>query len=327
MNILVTGGTGFIGSYFVPMLIKEGHNVRLLVRNSEKARKLFGDSCEYHEGDVTDKASLQGCCKDIDVVFHLVAKSGNELPSEENFKVFRKINVEGTKNLLEQCQDIKRFVYISSTAAMGLIKDNPISEKSECKPYLPYQVTKYEVEELLREKFKQGFPAIIVRPTKVYGINENGYTYLTLAKLIKKHMFIKIGKGHNYTSNIYVTDFAQALVKLVDKGKLGETYIVTSNESIDFLESGKIIADVLGERYRVIKISSAIMIFAASIEEKLFTLLRKRPIVTKRNIEMTINDRIYDISKAKNDLGYEPEMSMEEGIRTVISWYKEIGAI
>ena len=85
MRILVTGGTGFIGGYFVPMLLKEGHQVRLLVRNEAKARKQFGDKCEYHVGDVTNKDSLKGCCEGIDVVFHLVAKSGNELPSKENF--------------------------------------------------------------------------------------------------------------------------------------------------------------------------------------------------------------------------------------------------
>lgn len=327
MNILVTGGTGFIGSYFVPMLIKEGHKVRLLVRNSEKARTLFGDSCEYHEGDVTDKASLRGCCKDIEIVFHLVAKSGNDLPNEKNFKEYRRINVEGTKNILEECRDIKRFIYVSSTAAMGLVKDNPISEKSVCNPYLPYQVTKYEVEELLRKRVKEGFPAIIIRPTKVYGINEPSYSYMTLAKLVKKHMFVKIGKGHNYTSNIYVTDFAQALVNMVKLGNIGETYIVTSEKSIDFIETGRIIANTLGEKLRVIHLPAKMMVVFAGIEEHLFLFLGKKPIVTKKNIEMTINDRIYDISKAKNEIGYVPQVSMQDGIKKVTEWYRSKGLI
>lgn len=323
MRILVTGGTGFIGGYFVPMLLEQGHKVRLIVRNEENARKLFGDKCEYFVGDVTDKESIKGCCTGIDIVFHLVAKSGNELPTKENFEKFRKINVGGTDNILSECGDIRKFIYVSSTAAMGLVKDNPITEKSHCAPYLPYQVTKYEVEEMIREKCKKGFPGIIVRPTKVYGINETGYNYLTLAKLIKKGIFFKIGNGHNYTSNVYVSDFAQALAKLVDKGVSGETYIITSNESIDFIESGKIIADELGVKIRIIKIPAWFMIIAAMIEERLFIMLGKKPIVTKRNIEMTIQDRVYDISKAKEEIGYAPEISMEQGIRTVIRWYKE----
>lgn len=327
MRILVTGGTGFIGGYFVPMLLNEGHQVRLLVRNEQKAKKQFGDKCEYHVGDVTNKDSLKGCCEGIDIVFHLVAKSGNELPSKENFDTFRKINVGGTENIISECGEIKKFIYVSSTAAMGLVKDNPITEKSKCDPYLPYQVTKFEVEELIREKCKDGFPGIIIRPTKVYGINEREYNYLTLAKLVKRGTFLKIGSGHNYTSNIYVSDFAQALTRLVDGGVIGETYIATSNESIDFIESGKIIAEELGVKLRVIKVPAWFMIFATTIEEQVFTLLGKKPIVTKRNIQMTVQDRIYDISKIKTETGYNPEVSMEQGIRTVIKWYKGKGLI
>lgn len=327
MKILVTGGTGFIGGYFIPMLLESGHDVRLLVRNEEKARKRFGSKCSYHIGDVTDVKSIAGCCEGVDIVFHLVAKSGNEAPTKENFAEYRKINVEGTKNLLAECKGIKKFIYVSSTAAMGLVKDNPITEQSICKPYLPYQVTKFETEELIRAKCREGFPGIIVRPTKVYGINEPSFSYLTLAKLVRKGMFLKIGKGHDYTSNVYVSDFAQALTNLVDNGVTGETYIITSPESIDFIESGKIIADVLGVRLKVLRVPAWLMIAAAAIEEKIFVMLGKTPIVTKRNIIMTIHDRIYDISKAKREIGYEPRMSMEEGIRTVVGWYKEKGLL
>ena len=323
MKILVTGGSGFIGGYFVPMLLEQRHQVRLLVRNEEKARKLFGDKCEYHVGDVTDKKSLKGCCKGIDIVFHLVAKSGNELPTKENFEIFRKINVGGTENLLAECGEIKKFIYVSSTAAMGLVNDNPITENSKCEPYLPYQITKYEAEELIRQKCKEGFPGIIVRPTKVYGINEPNYSYLTLAKLVKKGMFFKIGNGRNYTSNVYVSDFAQSLVKLVDGGVIGETYIITSSSSIDFIESGRIIAEELNVKLRIIKVPAWFMVFASTVEERFFILIGKTPIVTKRNILMTITDRVYDISKAKKEIGYEPKMSMEQGIRTVIRWYRE----
>ena len=327
MKILVTGGTGFIGSYFIPMLLEKRYKVRLLVRDINKAKKQFGESCEYFIGDVTEKDSLIGCCDGVDIVFHLVAKSGNEIPTKENFEIFRKINVEGTKNLIAECRNINKFIYVSSTAAMGLVKENPITEQSKCSPYLPYQVTKYEVEELIRKKCAEGFPGIIVRPTKVYGINEREYNYLTLAKLVKKGMFFKIGNGHNYTSNVYVTDFAQALTNLVELGVIGETYIITSEKSIDFIDSGKIIAEELGVKLRIIKVPSWFMIFAAAIEEKFFIMINKKPIVTKRNIEMTIQDRIYDISKAKDDINYNPCTTMEQGIRTVIRWYKDKGLI
>lgn len=326
MKVLVTGGTGFIGTYFVPMLLQRGYSVRLLVRDKAKAVEKFGDSCEYFVGDVTDRQSLNGCCEGIDIVYHLVAKSGNELPTENNFKIFRDINVGGTKNLLEECDGIQRFIYISSTAAMGLVRDNPITEQSKCTPYLPYQVTKYEVEELLRKKYQDnGFPVIIVRPTKVYGIGNT--SYLTLARLVKKGLFVKIGGGHNYTSNVHVTDFARALTMLADHGKLGETYIITSEKSIDFIESGQIIADALNTKLRVIKLPAWLMRCASSIEEKTFIAVGKTPIVTRLNIEMTLQDRIYDISKARNEIGFVPSVSMQEGIKESIAWYVQTGIL
>ena len=327
MKILVTGSTGFIGSYFIPMLLHQGHTVKLLVRNEEKARKLFGNTCDYHIGDITDRSSLKGCCDGIDIVFHLVAKSGNDLPTKENFEIFRKINVEGTENIIAECTNVKKFIYVSSTAAMGLVKENPISEKSKCNPELPYQVSKYEAENLIRKKCKDNSPGIIVRPSKVYGVNETNYTYLTLAKLVKKGFFLKIGNGHNYTSNIYVHDFARFLVCLVDNGRIGETYIVSSDKSIDFIESGKIIADELGIQLRVVKISPYIMLMASSILERIFTILGRKPVVTRRNIQMTLQDRVYDVSKVKREVGFTPEVSMEEGIRKVIRWYKKKGIV
>lgn len=327
MKILVTGSTGFIGSYFIPMLLHQGHTVKLLVRNEEKARKLFGNTCDYHIGDITDRSSLKGCCDGIDIVFHLVAKSGSDLPTKENFEIFRKINVEGTENIIAECTNVKKFIYVSSTAAMGLVKENPISEKSKCNPELPYQVSKYEAENLIRKKCKDNFPGIIVRPSKVYGVNETNYTYLTLAKLVKKGFFLKIGNGHNYTSNIYVHDFARFLVCLVDNGRIGETYIVSSDKSIDFIESGKIIADELGIQLRVVKISPYIMLMASSILERIFTILGRKPVVTRKNIQMTLQDRVYDVSKVKREVGFTPEVSMEEGIRKVIRWYKKKGIV
>lgn len=329
MNILVTGGTGYIGEYFIPELIKQGHDVSLLVRNIEKAKKLFGNNCKYVIGDVTDKKSIRKCCDNIDIVYHMVAKVGNQLPGNEELMSFRAVNVEGTKNIIRESKksSVSKFIFVSSIAAMGIVKETPITEKSPCNPYLPYQVTKYEAEKYINSEIKDGFPAIIVRPTKVYGVGEHEYSYLTLAKLCKKGIFPKVGKGKNYTSNIYITDFVQALLKLVDNGKLGETYILTSADSIGFTEAGKVIAKALGKQVRIISIPTGLMIVAATVEEKLFLKLGKKPIVTRKNVEATVSDRIYDITKACSEIGYGPMISNKNGIYSVIKWYQEKGLV
>jgi dihydroflavonol-4-reductase len=166
-----------------------------------------------------------------------------------------------------------------------------------------------------------------VRPTKVYGVGEHEYSYLTLAKLCKKGVLPIVGKGQNYTSNIYITDFVKGLVQLVQYGSFGETYILTSNESIAFMDSGKLIAKIIGKRIAIIPIPATVMVALAAVGEKLFLAINKKPIVTKLNIESTISNRVYDISKAKNELHYNPEVSLNEGITRTVKWYIKEGLV
>lgn len=330
MNILITGGTGFIGKHFIPELLKENHSIRLLVRNIDKAKKLFGDTCEYFVADINDKEALKGCCENIDIVYHMVAKVGNELPTEETLKQFRKVNVDGTKNIMEEAKkaNIKKFIFVSSIAAMGIVREDVITEKSKCTPYLPYQISKYEAEQMLLEEYeKTNFPVVIIRPTKVYGVGENEYSYLTLAKLCKKHVFPRVGAGKNYTSNVYVTDLVQALVNLVNRGKLGEVYNITSENSIAFEDSAKVIAKELGIRIYFMFVPKSLMILAANVIETTFNKIGKKPPVTKKNVEATVTNRVYDITKANKDLDYYPKVKMEDGIRLVVRWYKDTGLV
>lgn len=330
MNILVTGGTGFIGEHFIPELLKEGHNVRLLVRNLKKAKKLFGDTCEYFVADVTDTNSLKGCCDNIDIVYHMVAKVGNELPSEKNYYEFKLINVIGTKNIMEEAKrcKIKKFIFISSIAAMGIVDECPISEKSLCKPYLPYQVSKYEAEKLLNEEFKKSnFPIVCVRPTKVYGVGEHEFSFLKLSKMCKKGFFIKISKRDSYISNIYISDFVAGLISTLHNGKIGETYILTSKSSICINDVCKIISNTLKRKVILLSIPEKILLIVSSLQERIFIKMGKIPIVTKKNIESMCKNRIYDISKAITELGFEPEVSMSEGIKNVVQWYIDTNKI
>jgi len=326
MNILVTGGTGLVGLHLIPVLLEQGHSVRILVRDRVKAIELLGNSCDIKIGDVTNKVSLIGCCDGIDFVYHMIAKVGNELPSDANFKEFRKVNVEGVQNIVEVARkaNVKRFIYISSIAAMGIVNEPLINEKSICSPYLPYQVSKYEGEQVVLDAYKKyGFPGINIRPTKIYGPGEREFTYLLLAKLCIKGFFPKIGNKMNFTSNVYISDLIQGLVQLVKTGNSGETYILTSNDSIGLCDSVRVIAKVLKKNVRFIYIPFWFMDVAANISERLFIMLGKKPIVTRRNIEATVADRVYDISKAKEELGYNPIVPMAEGIANTIRYYME----
>lgn len=324
MNILVTGGTGFIGRFFIPELLKEEHNVFLLVRNLKKAKEMFGDSVKYINGDITDKESLKDCCKDIDIVFHMVAKVGNQLPSEKVYEEFAKVNIIGTQNIVEEAKksNIKKFVYVSSVAAMGIVDESIITENSKCNPFLPYQKTKYEAEKFLLNEYENNkFPVIILRPTKVYGIGEPEFSYLTQVKLCNKGINFIIGIRENYISNICILDFVSALVKCIDNGKNGEVYIISGKGSISAKEFTEIISETLNKKVINVRVPKSIMIICAFFEERLFLLLRKKPLVTVRNIQAVSKDRIYDLSKSERDLCYIPQIDMKEGLRMMVNWY------
>lgn len=325
MKILVTGATGFIGSYLIPRLLEKNHHVRLLVRDVDKARKMFSNECEIIYGDITEKETLKECCDSIDIIYHMAALMGHDSPSPEAFQRFRLVNVEGVRNIIEEAKkvDIKKFIYISSTAALGLQKITVVNEKTVCKPYTPYQVSKREAELLvINEIEKNHFPAIIIRPSMIYGPGFKG-DFLTMAKVCKTGFFPKIGKGKNLSPALYITDLVSALADFTEKGRIGELYMLSSAESYSLKETATIIGKAIGKNIRFIYIPRGVAVLGAEILEHLSKLFKKKPIVTKRNILSVSQDRIIDITKVRREVGYKPEVPLSVGLPKSVQYFIE----
>lgn len=330
MNILIAGGSGFIGLMLADRFLQKGHRVRVLVRDVAKAQLFLDDRCEIFGGDITNKDSLIGCCDEIDVVYQMIAKVGNDLPSASTLERFRDVNVGGLDNICQEAikAGVKRFISISSIAAMGIVRCGIINEESPCEPYLPYQVSKREGELLVLKLIEeQNFPAMIVRPAKVYGYGEREYSYLKVAQLCKKGVFPKVGLGENLVSHCYITDLIDGLECCLENGNIGSTYIFASERSIGFNESARLIARLLGKNIIFIPIPKWVMVMTASIIEKMFTCIGKTSPLTARNVEATITDRIYDLTKIRTELRFVPKVTMEEGITKVIQYYKDLKII
>lgn len=327
MKILVTGGTGFIGKLLVPKLIQQGHDVYVLCRNLVKAKNILPNECKIIIGDITDKESLKNCCDGIDMVYQLVGLSGNELPSDYQFRRFRKVNVEGLRNIVEEAQTakVKRFIQISSIAAMGIVQKMPITGNSECEPYLPYQVSKREGELLILDKVKnEGFPAIIIRPAKVYGIGGED-TYQSIIKMCKKGIFPQIGKKDTLVSHCYIDDFIETLNLLTEKGKIGEIYNCATEKPIGFYESVTLIAKLMNKKVIMVPMPRWMMASMAYLIENVYNWIGKKPPVTRRNVIAATTDRIYDFTANKRDIGFVSSITMEEGIRRCVKYNKEKG--
>lgn len=327
-DVLVTGATGFIGSRLVRKLGAEGMRVRCLVRDPLGAAALFeGLDVELAEGDVTRPETLRGVVEGVGVVYHLAAIMGHDLPSEEAFARFRRVNVEGTRAIAEVCDDsgIERFVLASSTAAMGLLRDEVVREDTPVSPYTPYQVSKWEAEEVVREHARdRGLPAVVVRPSMVYGPGFRG-DFLTIAKVAKKGVFPRIGRSRNLSPALYIDDCVEALALAGTRGRPGETYLVSSEESYELDRVVRIIADALGVRVRFVPVPAWIALFGAWKLERAFGLVGKHPPVTSRNIRSTITDRVFDVSKAREELGFRQRVGIDEGLRRAVAHFREAG--
>ncbi len=326
MKILVTGATGFMGIRLVEALIKENHEVFALVRNIEKAKDVLHCACNLMEGDVTDKTSIEGMCDGIDVVYHLAALMGHDLPSESAFNKFRKVNVEGLKNVVFEAEraGVKRFIHVSSTAAFGLISEEVVDENTECKPYTPYQVTKYEGEKFVFGEIAKGFPAMIIRPTMVYGPGFKG-DFVTMGKACKTGFFPKIGKKENLFPALYIDDLIKVFVLLVDKAKTGELYLISSSRSYSLDETANILGKSMNKRVRLIYVPRGLAVFGAGVLEKAFLLIKKKPPVTQRNILSATTNRTVKIDKLCSQIGYVPETSLEVGLPRAVKYFVEKG--
>jgi len=326
LKILVTGATGFIGRHLVPCLIEKGYNITCLIRDDKKAGTIPSHSqVSFIHGDITHTHTLD-LDEDFEYVIHLAAMGHVSAASEEAYKQFVNINEIGTQNLiaaLSKSKNLKKFIHFSSTAAMGPIGTPILDESSFPAPRTPYQKSKYRSEQVVLDAFKSdGFPAVVLRPCMVYGPGGTG-EFHKFCKLFKKGHFPKVGCGDNLTPIVYVTDVVQATLLALEHSHAGETYIIASSESYPM---GMIRANIvknLGINPPYIYTPLWLALFAVKCLEILYSILGKTPIATTTNIKSTVVDRTFDITKARTQLGYVPQMPLEKGIETTVLWLKK----
>ena len=217
MKVLVTGATGFLGQNLVNRLIKDGYELRILVRNTRDIHRFQERSdLELFEGDLTDRRSLAGIASDIDAVCHLASVMGHAgtiAVSKREWEQFRLVNVQGTLNIAEIClgENVHKFVYISSTAAMGILNVHMVTESTKVHPETPYQVTKCESESVLLSLWRDhGLPVVVLRPSVFYGYGMVG-DLAKLVKFVQKGVLFKIGSGKNLFPLCHVRDVVSGL--------------------------------------------------------------------------------------------------------------------
>lgn len=293
--ILVTGATGFIGSAFVKKLFNSGKQVRILTRDKEKLKKLRG--VKVVQGDILNPASLKKALRDVDIVVHLAGLVSYSKPRSELFRV----NVEGTRNLLEACSDcdLKRFIFSSSVSVLGPTPiDEKVDEDSPYNPINPYGQSKMHAE---KDIMQADFPSIILRMAPIYGSGSPSW---------KKNLGL-LEKGfpipdvESKTHIVHISDVVQAFLLSLEKGS--GIYLIADKKPIKFLRLAEMLMENLEKKPKI-------------LPEWLIHLAARLAGMRPYLKVLTMN-RNYDISKARKELGYEPKANLEEEIKKMVDWY------
>jgi nucleoside-diphosphate-sugar epimerase len=329
MTVLVTGGTGFIGSHLVERLVSVGENVRCLVRKTSNTKFLESLGVELTYGDITDKNSLIPAVEGVEVVYHLAGIS--EVSQKIPYQIYEKYNVTGTLNVATLClkEDIKKFLNFSSVEAYSALGELntvlPIKETFPCNPTTYYGISKREAEQRLLDLYKEnGLPVTIIRPSVVYGPRDIQHGPFKLFRGISRGFFRIIGNGENLVSWTYIGNLVH-LSELAKNSKksIGEIYFAADEKPYTMNKICKIIAEEEEVSLSNLHIPLNISKFISIPLETIFKILNQEPLLSKSKIRFIASNYIYDVSKAKKDLGYTDQFSLREGVRLTVKWYKE----
>ena len=335
---LLTGATGFIGAHLVKDLVEKGARIKCLVRRSspEAAIKfLSGLGAELVYGDLTDRESLGEAVRGVDTVFHLGGGGRVDMPEDVCFRM----NVDGTRNLLEAClrQDgVERFIHVSTCGVMGNIQNPPADENYPYQPEnMAYSRAKTEAEKVALSYIDR-LPVIVIRFPLAYGAplidgdlaQIEGVTPMSMIfSAVKKGQWFYFGDGMTLIHCIHVDDIVRGLELAADKGRTGEVYILADEKAVPTKTLVEISARALNVPAPRRHIPLPVAMMMAMLLELDAKVTRSKPMLTREVVQGFAATRAFNTSKARRELGFSPTVSLEVGIRETVKCYQVKGYI
>lgn len=331
MNVLVTGGSGFIGTALSHRLLAAGHGVRILaLRNTDaesaNVEELVRRGAVFIEGSIDDSERRQEALAGADVVHHIAAVMREaDIPDS----AFWDINVSATKELVAECRDqgVARFVYCSTMGVTGDTRGTRVDETAPYRPKDIYTRTKAAIEGwLLEEVGRTGFPATAVRPADVYGPGDQ--RLLKLFQMIQKGSFFYLGSGEGRRHMVYIDDLVDGMLAAqTSEAAIGEVFLLAGPSPIALRDLVERIARALAVPAPTRRLPFAPVRALSVFVEAVCRPLGVQPPIYPRRVDFYAHDYEFDIGKAGRVLGYRPNVDMDEGISRTVTAYRETGQL
>ncbi len=326
-KILITGASGFIGSFIVEEALRRDMEVWAAVRKSSSRQYLSDPRIHFIELDLSSEQKLvkQLSGHSFDYVVHAAGVTKCVCRDD-----FRRINTQGTIHLVNALvasgMPLRKLVYLSSLSIFGPIHEDipyrDICDLDTPQPNTAYGQSKYEAEQWL-DQAQLPFPYIVLRPTGVYGPRERDY--FLMAKSIKGHVDFAVGYKPQVITFVYVLDVVQAVFLALERGQSGRKYFLTDGNVYSSKAFSGLIIQELGHPF-CLRIKAPLwMLRIGTFCGECFGRLTGRISALNNDKYHILRQRNWkcDIQPARDELGYDPQWPLAVGVPTTIQWYKD----
>jgi len=324
VRVLVTGATGFTGGHLARALASRGHSVRALVRDPGPASSLAAAGIVLATGDLRDERAVSDAAAGVDVVYHIAAIYRQAGISAATY---REVNAVAPGRVVEAAArgGARRVVHCSTVGVHGDVDRPPANEDAPLKPGDVYQRTKLEGEHGARRAGERtGVEVTIVRPSGIYGPGDR--RLLRLFRGVARRRWVTLGRGEIYYHLTYIDDLVEGFRLCGEHpAAANRTYILAGGEVTTLNALVKLVAE--GAEVPEPKLHLPVSPFwlAGAVCEAICRPLGLEPPIYRRRVDFFTKSRAFDITRARTEIGFAPQVGLRDGIRRTFEWYRAYG--